>query len=759
MILLNKSALKMLKSLSASDLNVKCAVDCGTGSISIADTLYELTPVLGPKVDEQQIDGYVCRKFGDTVAYYSRCNKLIGDERTARGLANLGITEPEIATEILDDKSYMPHQVCSVGYSNVLGKWCSWDAIDLITHDSRESAADYSCRNCNMDMDTTKLIETVAQPAFKNATPANVLTEDHGLKEIYGGLFESMFAKPLFEPCDTVAEASITNDTSGADSAGINGSTIFPSIGIRSGEHRQHNISGRNARRLDKPQYQSGEQRQHNVPYINNNPSYTAPMVEVSASASNPEYSWFRYAGDAVVFDDHNRSYDLTINEGDVFGVRKGRAGAYFVVDKDAVKTLFNLSEAEVRSVLVKSKPYKGSVGGVRVSAPSKEIMELTKVEIVEGVKSSTADMSGVQNFAAFYLPSAFKREYSVVFGRTKQETLEAVEDALKRQPGVPVAYPFNTTKVSVDLQKALAEYRGKSRVEIAPAIAVRWIEFNKIKAVSFTSDYSKYSVKPRDHLTGFRNVLKAEKKFSFVPIFKGNESEILLELKNAIQSGYYTREFKPCHIEGDTIQEIKDTDLKRLYLVSDIVTPLFEKEAENIGRRIAREYGPFIVTKVHKKFLDGKNRLIVVVSAQLPKASDETAKRSAKIYALTKYLYDKKSSPLAVSDRLNKLEALQNTFNLLSSDMEDKQTGVKMAELDLKIKNIVKELDETAKVRLILDAPIYVVKIGDAWVTVTVLDVNYAQGSVVVRQVRGGNRKPFNTTQLFSFSTHKQVI
>jgi hypothetical protein len=772
MILLNPSAGKLLSSLVSTSTNVDCRVDYGRGIVSIASSVFELKPVLEAKTDENHIEGFICRKFGDSIAYFNHCNKLVGDARIARSLAALGIQSPEIATEILDDKSYMPHVICTVGYSKAKGKWASWNATDINFHNDRESAAIYACKNPIVDTTTDALCEALVQPAYQNAI-GNPVVDTNGLSEIYGDPFAGLFDRVYNHVNKPFAvESAPSNDTSGADSAGLTGSTTFPSIGIRSGEHRQHNIYNFNKSRLDRIPNGSGEQRQHNVPYINRNPGYTAPMVEISTSAAGPgDYSWFRVQEGTPdrLFDDHNRSYELNLAAKDVFGVRKGRTNIYYVVDKSDPDLLFKLSEKEVTEILRTAKPYRGSVNNVKAGPTDPKLLEL--LEPVSGLRTDVPEnVADVGNFAAFYQPSAFSRDMSIVFGKTRQDVLTKVEDALKTQQGVPLAFPFNTTKVSGDLQKALVAYKGKVRVTIAPAIVKKWVADNSIEQVSFTSDFTKHSVKPRDFKTGFRNVLKKEKRFSFVPIFKGNESAILNEVRNAIIAGYYTQEFRPCVIIGDTLSfNIKpDAKLSRLYLASEMVTPLFEKEADDIGVRLSREYGPFLQTTVHKKFVAGKNRIIVSIGARLPKASDAVAARSAKIYELTKYLYEGKTT-VSLGDTIARMEALQNQMDKEIALHKDdggsttaadiKKFSRTVSDLDAKIKNITKDLDAEARSRIILDAPLYAVKIGNAWVTVSVIDVIYVNGSLVVKQVRAGNPKPFNTTELYTFGTHKQVV
>ena len=89
-----------------------------------------------------------------------------------------------------------------------------------------------------------------------------------------------------------------------------------------------------------------------------------------SLSAAAPDVSqfdWYKFGGKRKVAVE-NRTHEASIEENDVWGVKPAAKGSYTLLHKDDPTIKFSIDATVLRSLLSRSKPYKGTVAGVRVS-------------------------------------------------------------------------------------------------------------------------------------------------------------------------------------------------------------------------------------------------------------------------------------------------------------------------------------------------------------------------------------------------------
>lgn len=92
----------------------------------------------------------------------------------------------------------------------------------------------------------------------------------------------------------------------------------------------------------------------------------------IMLSAAKPKisgYGWYKFGGIRTVkLLEHNRSFELELEKGEVFGVRLGKK-YFYLVEKSAPKVEFRLTPKEARAIINKSKGWSGKVVGVKVKA------------------------------------------------------------------------------------------------------------------------------------------------------------------------------------------------------------------------------------------------------------------------------------------------------------------------------------------------------------------------------------------------------
>lgn len=90
-------------------------------------------------------------------------------------------------------------------------------------------------------------------------------------------------------------------------------------------------------------------------------------FISIAAVALD-KYEWFKYTGRrTVVLENHNKKHDLELETNDRFGVRK-YGSKFKLVDITAPTAVFTLTEKEVSALVKKSKGYKATVKGVKLS-------------------------------------------------------------------------------------------------------------------------------------------------------------------------------------------------------------------------------------------------------------------------------------------------------------------------------------------------------------------------------------------------------
>lgn len=79
-------------------------------------------------------------------------------------------------------------------------------------------------------------------------------------------------------------------------------------------------------------------------------------------------FDWYTYfSARKSSFDKHHREYDIDLVKGMTFGLKKVRT-KHLLVSEENLEISFSVNEREVKSLLKKSRPYKGKIQGVNVT-------------------------------------------------------------------------------------------------------------------------------------------------------------------------------------------------------------------------------------------------------------------------------------------------------------------------------------------------------------------------------------------------------
>lgn len=75
---------------------------------------------------------------------------------------------------------------------------------------------------------------------------------------------------------------------------------------------------------------------------------------------------WYRFEGKRKVSIE-NKEHEADIEEKDVFGIKAAKRNKFYVLHKDDPSVVFEVDAATARSLLGRSRPFTGTVSGIRV--------------------------------------------------------------------------------------------------------------------------------------------------------------------------------------------------------------------------------------------------------------------------------------------------------------------------------------------------------------------------------------------------------
>lgn len=514
----------------------------------------------------------------------------------------------------------------------------------------------------------------------------------------------------------------------------LNGSTRR-----QSGDHYQHNVPTDG--QVSDPYSgikvgvkKSGEHIQHGHP---NPPTFLPSQSSdlVSESAEDPsKYEWYRYApsnGRSINLKGFNKEFpQASIDDGEVFGLRaiRGKPEYYLTfANADDFGILFRVPESLATRAERSSKPFKGKVPMGRASkveeAPKekvtkivpktekqltpKERRELEKQRAIEEaknkrlapqVRNSVIQPDGKINlrdidemevksrdvtYVGLFQQSMFTDDYHVFIDDERDDVYDEIMDAINRgKNSNPIAYILKVRAT----QDWVAPYIGlpANKMRMASAIVKRIIATNKHETITGIRNVTDFSERPAQP-----NGSKFKRS---EPLYYGNSFEILLEVKTAILAGYFTKAFKVTDIKNRNAITFSDEQAKAdpnfgiesagdedflLVLSSQNTNPLYRHEAEEIGDRLARVYGPALKTVIKEgKTSSGDSMLFVVIRLALKKTSDEQLHRSRMLHDLVRNELSNKEQVQKNSDfsvKLAKLRAdLQDAFK--RNEQEERQ-------------------------------------------------------------------------------------
>jgi len=88
-------------------------------------------------------------------------------------------------------------------------------------------------------------------------------------------------------------------------------------------------------------------------------------------SVSIGDCDWYRFEGKRKVSIE-NKEFEADIDAKDVFGIKAGARNKFYVLHRDDPSVVFEIDAATARSLLGRSRPFTGTVSGVRVKGADK---------------------------------------------------------------------------------------------------------------------------------------------------------------------------------------------------------------------------------------------------------------------------------------------------------------------------------------------------------------------------------------------------
>lgn len=788
--------LKRFASISSMDLVCDARLDYATGCGTIQgkqiSPLQDILTGISTRVPPEQTpfsmrfcldNNWILRKDESGVYHvYNILNQYIGEIEIARVLNTMGIIDPQLAVQpTTSGTTPAIHTVCTVGYSEVLNKWAVWGFGSMQTADSFEQACEYSGLNSTVSLRSTmelkaKLLNminysdylnihdqksTTPNPYFADYEPTpsvNIGGADYNNSKGLDGSHENSckrYTSCVDEAVPTGLMGSENNIESPENS--INTKYVGP-VGIISGEHRQHNVYGP-SRKAKSAMPQSGDHRQHNIPKVNANPGAYRPRVEGHASESATKenvlaYDWYRYApasGRSKHFRDHHKTYDLSIEAKEVFGVLLTKTGYNLLMaDNTAIK--FKMTMKEVDTLIKNSKPFKGKIDGIslalKIKAEADEVTSGKTVIVKHGDFEKPKYEGNV--YLGIIQASQFKDDMTVLISDSERSLAANLKKrVLELKAAVPSAIIVQLAATNPFVQRVIA----KPNQRFKRAVVDSAIKGHNIRNLTFTSKMQQYTQKPKQPSVGFKRN---------VPLFSGVAKEVMVEIKKGFIQGYFSSEFKPASLKKTSVTLDSDPLIHssiiesadkpiRMTLCCQNTSPLFVQEAKYTIERVQEVYGNHIRGKVSTVEINGAFYTMVVLALYFKKRPDEVTKRCRKLYDMVNNNFQAES----IRNRLNKITETTADIDRQLRRGDEGLTLLEQAALSQRreaLERMQKELEEATSDYLVMNAPVYAIKSGQSFITVEVVDVDIAEGRIFVRAVRGKNEKEI-TEKLWTYS------
>lgn len=737
--------LKVLASVSSTGLNVPVTVNLSENIYSVAGQVHQLapTPNDAPR-DTRNEFMWTRRVLPDGGAFWTNAEgKLIGGDAEAEHLRQLQIECPETV-----GNSY----VCSKGFSKLLNREICWG----FTQDNFNEVLE-----------------------FRNADAIKTFVD--GMVDLVALIPDSEVSaqtcgpESQLEPLDETPQAQ-SFENGNPNPIGVPGSAPSPrNVHIVSGEHRQHD-----PKRMERsrPIYHgNGEHIQHSNKDVN---------VALSAVVrTETDYEWFKYvptSGRAKNFNNHHRSLDLSIEFNDVYGVRSGRGGFFYVVDRSDLSVEFKLSDREVALLQKSSKPFTPkSVKAVKADQTAarrasqqdnKGSSAIVKPDLkVNPVKAKMLKVAALPKsvkpdqtvFIAFVQTSPHAQEYSMFMHVDKNQLKNEVQNVLNSvENAIPSAIVLETTGSD---KLVTANWGKKARIAKQLATVLFNKALKKPVVMKFTSHpMHLFTTMPKQPKLGIKLT---------EPIYSGNELHILDEIARAVEKGYFSAEFRPAAVSktsvkfrnpnvSGTLEGVVSSGVPRLIMACANPAPQYKKEAEAVVERIKRglgAYGKYVKGKVMQSTIADTAYTILIIGLVMPQRESEDIKRSRHIHEMVKRTSNvvNLGSMLDEINRLtSELDTMQKKIGGFGTEADKARAkAINVAMTDAK-KRLVESLKDDP---LVMNSPIYSIKVGNAWLSVEVIDYDIPEGTVTVRQVRAGNRKPMVVKELWLFDGQRQVI
>lgn len=666
--------------------------------------------------------------------------RYIGEQALAEWLHKVGVCNPRppIGTEL---------KVCLIGKSNLLGKWVSWAGGKICFGDSEEAVSSACISEINEVTSILKLADFISSTMNVDLSSFLSNKEAQYVKDV-----------PEVQEAQQPVEGSPRLESEGDDgSPNTNGDNTYKvPVGLKSGEHRQHNIY-KPSRIADSNMPQSGDHEQHNIKGFNENPGYRMPRVEghasLSAAINVQAFSWMKYAGARKTTLKHAKYSGSTIEDGEVFGYRAMRNGMYSLRLREDTTVDFRVDEKTMQRIIKVSKPFRGKIDGQAV------LKVATTPEPVDAKKAKAkpeVDSTPVKLFLGFAQLSQFKLDMNVFVCKTNNEAHKLVKDAVSRNKNsVPQGFVLEMMSDDPFIQRIGSKANPRISKRVFDKLAQRYTS-RRISMGTKMAEYTQTLRRPKESIK------------PTVPKIEPLAAEIMREIYDAILRDHFSVEYKPVILrkgkpvefdkggKGAAIIPAKGEMPTRLVLAAKNSTPLFRAEAEDVIARLRDVYGNNIRGKVGE-YPDGDDRYtIVTIGLVFNKRPDAQNKRCRRLYEM--WLNRDRSAILHTT--LNRIRKLNEEVSVLSKAGRANLTHFEQAKLSQLLDNIKSAQADIAKhtsEALVMDAPVYKIKIGNNFVVVEVKAYNIVEGTVSVRAVRGNN-KTEESDHLYDYS-EKQIF
>jgi hypothetical protein len=685
----------------------------------------------------------VCLSMGDKPIEITSAHNMdghyIGDHRTAKYLCEELCIRPVLASK--------DNRVCSIGKSQKDGKWYGWShrAIYGFTPGSHVKPGDCAYKPNTREEAQASLERWHSDEGVEDANPKNSYTvkfageTENGFdfrvnKTGYHSLtVENPSPDPVYqyENVENVPKGRGTWTAESEDDARQMAMDFAESVSVS----------------IVDPDMQAT--------------ASTLDFVSESKADKNvADYGWYRYSGTrAKKYNNHHRSIDLEIENGEKFGIRYSpRTKSVMLVYFDLLTEEFKLSEREAKLLIKNSKPFGGQVNKIKVTRGDGTIEQFSKrtgkraekharPETVEkkpeSVKVARDKRDGATYYFGFFCPSINQPEkWAFVVDDTVANTKRTLDKFMAQNKSL--GSKAKVVRLSGKIAQEMLEKLGKRRIAYIQRAIVPSIE-KKGRVVA--KDYLPKNVKYYDE--GAQVPHYNESTFRPVePVYSGNEDAVLAELHDAVtREGYFTGIFRAQ--TGDKAKKLVRRVQGRPFVVFTCrtVNKKMIQEAENFVKRVKGVYGKAITGKVMVGEKDaGRDapKIVVTLIMNLKKASPDQQKRSETIHQLFK------NSQLR--------QEIGKKYSRIYEDMVKEKDGNRKMQLR---KQLEKLSNESAKAKsLAFETPMYTTRSGAGEQVVEVMDLDIPKGQLIVRSVRArgmsGNRA---VTNLWTYDGSIQIV